>query len=189
MCCLSHLNSTLFLNTNGFNKLEVWEKIHIQSNQASFLLKIEFSVLLSRYLKTHKLPSRLITIFPGLCGFRPLSQIQANLKAVPQLTEAIGKDLVEALLKSTKDNYGPALKNVFTALMNCPKDALNKSLTSLKSEIDKKTCLTGTERLFQRLWYDFPGDVGCFVIYFLNLLVLKPGKKFQNEFLDLSFCE
>merc|ERR1719203_1934347 len=60
--------------------------------------------------------------------------------------------------------------------MNCPKDALNNSLTSLKSEIDKKTCLTGTERLFQRLWYDFPGDVGCFVIYFLNLLVLEPGE-------------
>jgi len=117
-----------------------------------------------------------LTEFEGLCGFRPLSQIQANLKAVPQLTEAIGKDLVEALLKATKDNYGPALKNVFTALMNCPKDALNNSLTSLKSEIDKKTCLTGTERLFQRLWYDFPGDVGCFVIYFLNLLVLKPGE-------------
>ena len=130
-----------------------------------------------------------LPFFPGLCGFRPLSQIQANLKAVPQLTEAIGKDLVEALLKSTKDNYGPALKNVFTALMNCPKDALNNSLTSLKSEIDKKTCLTGTERLFQRLWYDFPGDVGCFVIYFLNLLVLKPGKKSQNKFLDLYFCE
>ena len=111
-----------------------------------------------------------------MCGFRPLSQIQANLKAVPQLTEAIGKEHVEALLKSTKDDYDQALKNAFSSLMKCPKDALNNALTSLKSEIDKKTCLTGTERLFQRLWYDFPGDVGCFVIYFLNLLVLKPGK-------------
>jgi len=117
-----------------------------------------------------------LTDFEGLCGFRPLSQIQANLKAVPQLTEAIGKEHVEALLKSTKDDYDQALKNAFSSLMKCPKDALNNALTSLKSEIDKKTCLTGTERLFQRLWYDFPGDVGCFVIYFLNLLVLKPGE-------------
>ena len=30
--------------------------------------------------------------------------------------------------------------------------------------------------MFQRLWYDFPGDVGCFVIYFLNLIQLKPGE-------------
>ena len=106
-----------------------------------------------------------------------MAQIQANLKSVPQLTEAIGKPLVENVLKSTKENYGSALKAAFTALMECPKDPLGKSLTSLKSEIDKKTCQTGTERLFQRLWYDYPGDVGCFVIYFLNHVILKPGKK------------
>lgn len=117
-----------------------------------------------------------LTDFEGLCGFRPLSQIQANLQSVPQLAEAVGKANVEALVKCNKENHGSALKNAFTALMNCPKDTLAKTLSSLKEEIDKKTCLTGTERLFQRLWYDFPGDVGCFVIYFLNLLVLKPGE-------------
>jgi len=117
-----------------------------------------------------------LTDFEGLCGFRPLSQIQANLKAVPQISEAIGKDLAEALLKATKENYESALKNAFTALIKCPKDALGKALTSLKEDIDKKKCQTGTEMLFQRLWWDFPGDVGCFVIYFLNLIVLKPGE-------------
>lgn len=117
-----------------------------------------------------------LTDFEGLCGFRPLSQIQANLTSVPQLAEAVGKANVEALLKCNKENYGSALKSAFSALMNCSKDTLAKTLTSLKEEIDKKTCLTGTERLFQRLWWDFPGDVGCFVIYFLNLLVLKPGE-------------
>jgi mannose-6-phosphate isomerase len=30
--------------------------------------------------------------------------------------------------------------------------------------------------LFLRLLAEFPGDVGCFVIYFLNLLTLKPGE-------------
>merc|ERR1719210_2949217 len=63
-----------------------------------------------------------LTDFEGLCGFRPLSQIQANLRSVPQLTEAIGKPLVEDVLKSTKENYGPALKAAFTALMECSKD-------------------------------------------------------------------
>lgn len=117
-----------------------------------------------------------LTEFEGLCGFRPLSQIQANLKSVPQLTEAIGIYLVENLLESTKENYSSALKAVFKALMECPKETLEKSLTSLKAGIDKKTCQSGTERLFQRLWYDYPGDVGCFVIYFLNHLILKPGE-------------
>ena len=118
-----------------------------------------------------------------------MSQIQANLKAVPQLTEAIGKDLVDNLLNSTKENYGPALKETFTSLMKCPQVALNKALTSLKSELDKKTCLTGTERLFQRLWFDFPGDVGCFVIYFLNLLVLKPGRYYRVFHLRMCFLK
>jgi mannose-6-phosphate isomerase len=117
-----------------------------------------------------------LTDFEGLCGFRPLSQIQANLKSVPQLAEAIGKEATENLLKASNDNYAVPLKKAFTALMQCSKEALGKSLTSLRDEINKKTCLTGTERLLQRLYFDFPGDVGCFVIYFLNLIVLKPGE-------------
>lgn len=95
-----------------------------------------------------------LTDFEALCGFRPLSQIQANLKAVPSLSEAIGKNAAEALLKATKDNHGAALKNAFTALMKCPKDKLTKLLTSLKEEIDKKSCTTGTSFLnvaFQNL--------------------------------------
>ena len=117
-----------------------------------------------------------LTDFEGLCGFRPLSQIQANLKNVPQLKEVIGASIVDQLLNANATNYEAPLKAAFTALMKCSKEALNKSLTSLQAEIEKKTCQTGTERLFQRLWFDFPGDVGCFVIYFLNLIQLKPGE-------------
>ena len=117
-----------------------------------------------------------LTDFEGLCGFRPLSQIQGNLKSVPQLAEVIGEDLVEHLLNANMSNYESVLKSAFSALMKCPKDTLTKALNSLQSEIEKKSCQTGTERLFQRLWYDFPGDVGCFVIYFLNLIQLKTGE-------------
>ena len=117
-----------------------------------------------------------LTDFEGLCGFRPLSQIQNHIKQVGQLREVIGQDLAANLLKATKDDYQVPLKKAFTALMNCPKDKLEQSLASLKKEIEQKSCVTSTERLFKRLWHDFPGDVGCFVIYFLNILVLKPGE-------------
>ena len=117
-----------------------------------------------------------LTDFEGLCGFRPLTQIQSNIKQVAQLRQVIGQDLANSLLKATQDNYQLPLENAFAALMNCPKEKLNEALESLKQEIEKKSCVTSTERLFKRLWHDFPGDVGCFVIYFLNILVLKPGE-------------
>ena len=98
------------------------------------------------------------------------------MKSVSQLTQVIGKEVVDDLIKANKDNYGPMLRKAFAALMKCPKEKLNLALTSLKDEITNKTCQTGTEMLFLRLWHDFPGDVGCFVIYFLNLIVLKPGE-------------
>ena len=80
-----------------------------------------------------------LTDFEGLCGFRPLSQIQGNLKSVPQLAEVIGEDLVEHLLNANMSNYESVLKSAFSALMKCPKDTLTKALNSLQSEIEKKT--------------------------------------------------
>ncbi len=117
-----------------------------------------------------------LTEFEGLCGFRPLSQIQANLKSVPQLVEVIGSKMAEDLGKADKKNYGPALKAAFTALMKCDKKKIETALASLKAEVEKKSCQTGVERLFLKLHQDYPGDVGCFVIYFLNHLVLQPGE-------------
>lgn len=117
-----------------------------------------------------------LTDFEALCGFRPLSQIQASVKSVPQLAEVIGSDDADKLLKATKANYTEALKAAFASLIQCPKAKLEKSLKSLEEELDKKTCTTSTERLFLRLTFEFPGDVGCFVIYFLNLITLKPGE-------------
>lgn len=32
------------------------------------------------------------------------------------------------------------------------------------------------DELFLRIYKQFPGDVGCFVIYFLNHMVLQPGE-------------
>ena len=146
-----------------------------------------------------------LTDFEGLCGFRPLSQIQGkgwiqnylglflhilvlgHLKQVCQLREVIGENEASALIKATREDYQEPLRKAFTSLMNCSKDKLDQSLKALKDQIEKKTCLTSTERLFQRLWRDFPGDVGCFVIYFLNTIVLKPGENYRqilNVFYD-----
>lgn len=105
-----------------------------------------------------------------------INLILGNLKQVGHLREVIGEEQTNSLLKTTKENYQEPLRKAFTSLMNCPKDKLDKALKALKEQIDQKTCLTSTEMLFKRLWHDFPGDVGCFVIYFLNTIVLKPGE-------------
>ena len=68
--------------------------------------------------------------FLGLCGFRPLSQIQASLKTVSQLTEAIGKSLVENVLKSTNHpGYLPVIE--LSTVLQIRDNLLRISFTSL----------------------------------------------------------
>lgn len=119
-----------------------------------------------------------LTDFQGLCGFRPLSQIQAHLKSVPELAKVIGKVATDDLMKTTPkgNNYQVALKNAFTALMKCDKAVIKTQLASLKASIEAKTCHTSIEKLFLDLQWDFKDDVGCFVIYFLNHVQLSPGE-------------
>ena len=51
-----------------------------------------------------------------------------------------------------------------------------KQLESLKTRISQKEDIDSVSNLFLRLHDQYPGDVGCFVIFFLNLLMLRPGE-------------
>lgn len=120
-----------------------------------------------------------LTPFEGLCGFRPLAEIQNFVKTIPELAAVIGQEAADAVAASSSGSDG--LKKAFTALMTCSPAVISlqlnklfKRITEKKSSGDDLSSYCG--ELLLRLNSQFPGDGGCFCIYFLNHIVLKPGE-------------
>ena len=114
-----------------------------------------------------------LTKFEGLCGFRPLEEIQNFISTIPELKSVIDAD---DLLAATKDNYQEPLRKCFESLMLCDKELLKTKLESLRAKLSEEATKDTTSQLFLITHDQYPGDVGCFVIYFLNHLCLQPGE-------------
>lgn len=139
-----------------------------------------------------------ITPFDGLCGFRPLAEIAHFFSSVPSLKKLVGESEVEAFLSavagketSTKEedekSNKKALQKVFESLMKSSKSdieaASEELISSAKSEGDSFAgsggpSNTGKELadLVIRLNEQFPGDIGLFVLFFLNYVKLEVGE-------------
>ncbi len=118
-----------------------------------------------------------LTRFEGLCGFRPLTEIQSAVQSIPQLANVMGgPSKVSDLIRATKADYQAPLKTAFTFLMTAPEELLTENLASLEKEVRVKESKSDTEELFLRLLGQYPGDVGCFVAFLLNYLILAPGE-------------
>lgn len=124
-----------------------------------------------------------LTPFEGLCGFRPLEEIQMFLKEIPEFRAVVGKMQAESLerYKTGDPHCAKDLKACFENLMKCEEKTLKENLSTLVTRIsamDPKSTefLKYMGELVLRLNNQFPGDVGCFVVYFLNRIVLQPGE-------------
>jgi mannose-6-phosphate isomerase len=117
-----------------------------------------------------------LTEFQGLCGFRPLQEIKKNCEHNSQLRQIIGEDAINDIVAANKHSYPTALKNCFTLLMKCKKETILTNANELKQKIIAKEVRDELDNLFLQLNQQYPGDVGCFVIYFLNLVSLSPGE-------------
>jgi mannose-6-phosphate isomerase len=139
-----------------------------------------------------------ITPFDGLCGFRPLDEISHFISTIPSLKSLIGAEVAEKFQSAVKGNERStnkdeiksnkhALQELFTTLMNSNKDALAKGtkelVASAKSDGDKFANggtgpNSGKEMadLIVRLDGQFPGDIGLFIVFFLNFVKLEVGE-------------
>jgi len=122
-----------------------------------------------------------LTPFEALCGFRPLAEIVAFTEHVPELAEILGTETVSKLKAelehSSQAQVSEALKESFSKVIFCPKETREKlllDLTDRAQKMDSKDDILGD--LLLRIYSQFPGDVGCFVIYFLNHMSLQPGQ-------------
>ena len=118
-----------------------------------------------------------LTKFQGLCGFRPLKEIQNFVQKIPELQTLLGDSATQGLLGCKEESYHSELKAAFTSLMRYDADVLKTQLEKLAKRISDTS--DGDElqkELFTTLNKDFPGDIGCFAIYFLNHVRLEPGE-------------
>ncbi len=139
-----------------------------------------------------------ITAFDGLCGFRPLAEIEHFLASVSPLRKLVGEDQAqefESAIKGKdtsdepeemKKNKG-ALRSVFSSLMRAEKDAIASAADELvQSAKSAGSSFAGNgERsddgqeladLVVKLNNQFPQDIGLFVLFFLNHVKLEPGE-------------
>lgn len=136
-----------------------------------------------------------ITPFEGLCGFRPLEQIAYFLKHVPALrklvTEAAAGRFEAAVQKqgqTTEEESKQALKEAFTQLMQSKTEEIEPRAEELLQQVKSEgEGFAGGEsapepgakvfnELLPRLNGQFPKDIGLFVTFFLNFVVLQPGE-------------
>ena len=139
-----------------------------------------------------------ITPFDGFCGFRPLREISHFLSTIPTLRKLVGeseaaefqsviKDQEDANDKETEEKNKKALQKTFSSLMNSKSEdieaASKELITSAKKEKDGFAGSGGPSNsgqeladLVVRLDGQFPGDIGLFVMFFLNYVKLDVGE-------------
>ena len=139
-----------------------------------------------------------VTPFDGLCGFRPLNEIAHFLQNVPSLRQLVGHSAAQQFEEGIKGHDASnseaeiaknkkVLQTVFTALMNSDKSAVKQAAKDLLASAEKEgsdfagkggPSNSGQELadLVIRLNKEFEGDIGLFVLFFLNYVKLEVGE-------------
>lgn len=126
-----------------------------------------------------------LTEFEGLCGFRPFFEVATFLETIPELQTVAGLQESSLFISACKENKDEntkmdCFKRCFSALVTRDANVVKQALSHL---VDRIAAMTPSQdgspilkKLLLRLNSQFPGDVGCFCIYFLNHMILSPGQ-------------
>uniref|UniRef100_A0A8C5S7T0 Mannose-6-phosphate isomerase n=1 Tax=Laticauda laticaudata TaxID=8630 RepID=A0A8C5S7T0_LATLA len=169
-----------------FKVLSVNTALSIQAHPTKELAEKLHAQYPEHYPDTNHKPELAIALTPfeGLCGFRPVEEIVAFLQHVPEFRALIGNVAAEQLERSGRDDprgVSAALRVCFTRMMKSEKKVFVDHLNQLVKRISQeaaagKDISSSCGELLLRLHSQYPGDIGCFVIYFLNQMKLQPGE-------------
>lgn len=67
-----------------------------------------------------------LTPFEAMCGFRPVQQIKAFIKNIPELARVVGSEKI-CLAQAEEE----ILRNCFKALMTCPESKIKEELQNI----------------------------------------------------------
>ncbi|XP_064455928.1 mannose-6-phosphate isomerase-like [Ornithodoros turicata] len=115
-----------------------------------------------------------LTEFEALCNFRPLSEINRFTREIAELRSLLGSD-AEGPLQDKN-----CLKRCFRRLMVSKKDTFLPLLKVLSIRLADKAkrgvVPDDLAEVYLRIYKTYPEDIGCFVVFFLNYIRLKPGE-------------
>ncbi|KAK6356577.1 Mannose-6-phosphate isomerase, variant 2 [Orbilia javanica] len=131
-----------------------------------------------------------ITPFTGLCGFRPLPEIDNFLSTVPALRDLLGSAAIDSfkssLASEDESDTKQGLRDLYAKLMTSDPSVIASSAETLvKAAKEQPEAFAGGFRLpgggsFSDLIVElngqFPSDVGLFSTFFLNFVSLSPGQ-------------
>ena len=168
-----------------FKVLSVRTALSIQAHPDKALAAVLHRRAPDLYPDANHKPEMAIALTPmeALMGFRPLAEIAEDLEQVPELSGLFGADLVQEFVASSlsPETGRHALKKLFTALMTADPSLVKQQLKALVERIDSGDSSyevgdrLNESELVLRLNESFPGDVGCFSVYFMNYVCLRPG--------------
>ncbi|KAK4055921.1 Mannose-6-phosphate isomerase [Microbotryomycetes sp. JL221] len=125
-----------------------------------------------------------LTPFSGFCGFRPPQEIAAFIESVPEFAAILGEagDSFKQKFRSgssstSQQETKDGLKDMFTALMKADEQQTAQQVEKLVERFANGSGDFKEERkLVKTLNSDFPGDIGIFCTFVLNIVHLEPGE-------------
>eukprot|EP00672_Neobodo_designis_P014996 CAMPEP_0174864748 /NCGR_PEP_ID=MMETSP1114-20130205/59084_1 /TAXON_ID=312471 /ORGANISM="Neobodo designis, Strain CCAP 1951/1" /LENGTH=416 /DNA_ID=CAMNT_0016099857 /DNA_START=92 /DNA_END=1342 /DNA_ORIENTATION=- len=118
-----------------------------------------------------------LTPFQALCCFRPLAEVKAFVAEIPALKNLLpnshglsGASDKESLRAALGDLYAQPASAVQAAI-----DAHKAVLLNAAPNGDVQQLPGLADRVFLRVESEFPGDVGAWMVYILNIVEMKPG--------------
>lgn len=119
-----------------------------------------------------------ITPFSGFCNFRPLAEISTFLASAPEFASLIPASASKALSSPSSDPKA-SLRAVFDALMTASDDSVQSALDQLIKRYESGGAREEEKdvaALAQELAKQYPGDVGVFCVFLLNVVKLVEGE-------------
>ena len=135
-----------------------------------------------------------LTPFEALCGFRPLQEAADLIETAPSLAALIPNFISRIRsaegLRSPDEAETPAhvavntqiLKDSLEQLYALPAETVTESITTHLAMLQQRSSETEgaqqsfLDETFVRIHSQFPGDIGCWMVYFMNLIRLSPGE-------------
>ncbi|CAG5119163.1 unnamed protein product [Candidula unifasciata] len=169
-----------------FKVLSVKTALSIQAHPNKVLAEILHATLPDLYKDDNHKPEMAIALtkFTALCGFRPIKEVAHFLQSVDEFREAVGEKSVKLITASHSMDmplHREAMKHAFKSLMERSTEVITRTLNLLVTRV-KKLKDEGADishyagDILLKLNSEFPGDRGCFAIYFLNIVELEPGE-------------
>lgn len=167
--------------------LSIRTALSIQAHPCKKLAEELHAKLPDKYKDPNHKPELIcaLTPFEALCCFRSLKDIIAFLKRIPEMAKLVGAEKVLGKYWTAEASDLPrvdsaeekhALKAMMEKLYDVPKDvcaaALRAHLKRVKDEGEK----CPEDEVFARTYSQYPDDVGCWMVYFLNYVQLVPGQ-------------